>query len=74
MVTFITAMFVSTGEIFGGSGIAILLLGAAHSTDSRVPAFGYWTVFFLVWAIRWVPLVITMNQRGGRTREWGEKE
>lgn len=28
--------------------IVMLFLGAAHSTDGRVPAFGYWTTLCLV--------------------------
>lgn len=29
----------------------MVLLGWAHGQDARVPAFGYWTTLFLVWAI-----------------------
>lgn len=31
------------------SWTSMLWLGVAHSLDSRVPALGYWTCFFLLW-------------------------
>lgn len=32
----------------------MLLLGAAHSADARVPAFGYWVTFALTYAVHMV--------------------
>ena len=32
---------------------AMVFLGIAHGCDHRVPAFGYWVVFFLSLAIMW---------------------
>lgn len=33
------------------SWIVMLMLGAAHSFDDRVPAFGFHTLVWLTWAI-----------------------
>jgi hypothetical protein len=37
--------------VFSVAGAAMLLLGAAHSSDHRVPAFGFTTTFPLVVAL-----------------------
>jgi hypothetical protein len=29
----------------------MVLVGVAHSTDGRIPTFGYWTVYVLVMAL-----------------------
>lgn len=45
--------------VFVSSYTAMLILGISHSFDGRVPAFGYWTVFFLSATIR-----LAVNKRG----------
>jgi hypothetical protein len=37
--------------VFGLPWVVMLLLGAAHSQDARIPAFGYWATFWLTMAI-----------------------
>lgn len=37
---------------FACAGLGMLALGVAHGFDSRVPALGYWTCFFLMLALR----------------------
>lgn len=30
---------------------AMVLLGIAHGFDGRIPDLGYWTTFFVIWAL-----------------------
>lgn len=61
-------------ETFTGALLSMVFLGIAHGFDQRIPAFGYWTMFFLILVLRAFPLVQTINQEGGRGRKWtGEK-
>jgi hypothetical protein len=50
------------GTLFLEPYIVMLLLGASHSHSEVVPAFGYWTLFFLLWALR-----IAFSQRDAVT-------
>lgn len=38
----------------------MIFLGIAHGFDRRVPTVGYWTAFFLVWALS-VPVSATIH-------------
>lgn len=60
-------------EWFYGALMAMIFLGVAHSFDGRVPTLGYWTMFFLVVTVRSVPLLTSMNQVGGKSRNWTDK-
>ncbi len=42
----------SIGDIFLSAWIAMLLLGAAHSSDARIPNLSYWVTFALAYAVR----------------------
>lgn len=42
---------VAVGGAFLDSWFVMLLLGAAHSSDSRVPALSYWVTFAVCYAI-----------------------
>ena len=46
----LTVGLIRTALMFFNSFVAMLCLGAAHSHDPRVPAFGYWTTFWLAFA------------------------
>jgi hypothetical protein len=51
MTDFISSVIASTLNAFIQAWWAMLLLGAAHSGDHRIPALGYWVTFALVIAI-----------------------
>lgn len=61
---------INATQIFFGSYLAMLFLGAAHSYDRRVPAFGYFTVTLLVFTVAVIPLSIRDTQVGGRLRDY----
>lgn len=69
----VATMIVMGFEWFYGALMAMIFLGVAHSFDGRVPTLGYWTMFFLVVTVRAVPLLTSMNQVGGKSRNWTDK-
>lgn len=41
---------------------AMLVIGAMHAElDSRIPAYGYWGVFFFLWTLAIIKSVFTYN-------------
>lgn len=44
------AVMLAILSAFGTAWLAMVFLGAAHSSDSRVPAFGFGAVFWLALA------------------------
>lgn len=72
-LNFVATTVVMGFEWFYGALMAMIFLGVAHSFDGRIPTLGYWTVFFLVVTVRAVPLLTSMNQVGGKSRNWTDK-
>lgn len=48
MREFIVQIFVSFILTLVASGLVMWCLTEAHDMDARVPAFGYWTLFWLI--------------------------
>ena len=42
---------IRTMLVFINSYVAMLCIGAGHSYDRRIPAFGYWATFWLAFAL-----------------------
>lgn len=47
----VAVLVVALSLPFLAAWFAMIWLGVAHGFDARVPAFGFWTCFFLNWAL-----------------------